>query len=65
MTTAIPRRGFGVMSSNMGTISSHETEALTIMGRGLRDNLPGPETDVLNFRANDNTIFKIVWERLA
>ena len=45
------------MSSNMGTISSHETEALTIMGRGLRDNLPGPETDVLNFRANDNTIF--------
>jgi hypothetical protein len=34
------------MSSNTDSILSHETEALTIMDRGLRDSLPGPETDV-------------------
>ena len=34
------------MSSNTDSILSHETEALTILDCGLRDSLPGPETDV-------------------
>jgi hypothetical protein len=34
------------MSSNKDSILSHETGALTILDRGLRDSLPGPETDV-------------------
>ena len=46
MATAIPQRGFGLMSSNTDSILSHETEALTILDRGLRDSLPGRKTDV-------------------
>ena len=34
------------MSSNTDSILSHETEALTILDRGLRDSLPGRKTDV-------------------
>ena len=46
MATAIPQRGFGLMSSNTDSILSHETEALTILDCGLRDSLPGRKTDV-------------------